>query len=816
MEILWLLTLSFVLLKVTESSNLVLRGSNQVKNATLNKTYVGVVANGVEDIYFFKLTPDVYPNATVRISVSSRNATDEAPVLFVARLTAGVLSWSVPFTSDEGKKYNHVSQTLCPALNRGSANMSAQENFFLDISTANLIGLEYIFRAYIEPEFVLEPNVDEVTHVNPAESMFFVYTFQGDQERVLVKAVSNSSICAKILIQTSKCPIVGTSRSDYNGVYASMTTKAGITVERRRIPQDKFYIVVVVKDTDVECLFQSGTINPFLPPNKEKHEVEGLYDLHNDRSKTVVLTVIELPQIDDYIMPVLGPVIFFGSFYVIAFISLVISWCFAEDGGKSFYAYLFPSKVKKDATVDDDTTDGDGEKEQLLRSPIHSRHSSYGTAEATSYQAPEVPASPVADDMDGYDWLEDIDKNKDVYRLKLNLTVADLSRKPYKKLNKKFNVYYWNILTVAVFYALPVVQLVLTYQRVVNASGDQDICYYNNFCQRPYHLLSAFNNVYSNIGYMMLGLLFIFLVMRRDRLARQRLVKNPENEEKYGIPRHYGILYAMGYALFMEGVMSACYHVCPNYSNFQFDTAFMYIIGILGCLRLYQTRHHDVFLSAHFAYAGFAAVIFTSVIGVIFRSREFWVIFLIGHFVSCFYLSCQIYYMGRVKTAFRVNWLSSRHNICTRPVYPMRFVLLIVFNIVNWTLSINGIVYIPKDFATYLLGIIICNGLLYVTFYGIMKLWNGEKIKALPFICMVASLITWGISISFFIQGLTDWQLSPAQSRQGNKDCRLLGFYDDHDLWHFLSATAMFFSFMGVLTVDDDLDTVERTNINVF
>lgn len=44
---------------------------------------------------------------------------------------------------------------------------------------------------------------------------------------------------------------------------------------------------------------------------------------------------------------------------------------------------------------------------------------SVNTAEATSYQAPEVPASPVVDDMDGYDWLEDIDKNKDVYRLKV-------------------------------------------------------------------------------------------------------------------------------------------------------------------------------------------------------------------------------------------------------------------------------------------------------------------------------------------------------------------------------------------------------------
>lgn len=26
----------------------------------------------------------------------------------------------------------------------------------------------------------------------------------------------------------------------------------------------------------------------------------------------------------------------------------------------------------------------------------------------------------------------------------------------------------------------------------------------------------------------------------------------------------------MGIALMMEGVLSACYHICPNYSNFQF------------------------------------------------------------------------------------------------------------------------------------------------------------------------------------------------------------------------------------------------------
>ena len=38
----------------------------------------------------------------------------------------------------------------------------------------------------------------------------------------------------------------------------------------------------------------------------------------------------------------------------------------------------------------------------------------------------------------------------------------------------------------------------------------------------------------------------------------------------FGIPQHYGIFYAMGFALCMEGFMSGCYHVCPTVSNFQF------------------------------------------------------------------------------------------------------------------------------------------------------------------------------------------------------------------------------------------------------
>jgi hypothetical protein len=42
----------------------------------------------------------------------------------------------------------------------------------------------------------------------------------------------------------------------------------------------------------------------------------------------------------------------------------------------------------------------------------------------------------------------------------------DLARKNSRILRKKSQMYLWNLLTVAVFYSLPVVQLVLTYQVV--------------------------------------------------------------------------------------------------------------------------------------------------------------------------------------------------------------------------------------------------------------------------------------------------------------------------------------------------------------
>lgn len=89
----------------------------------------------------------------------------------------------------------------------------------------------------------------------------------------------------------------------------------------------------------------------------------------------------------------------------------------------------------------------------------------------------------------------------------------------------------------------------------------------------------------------------------------------------------------------------------------------------------------------------------------------------------------------------------------------------------------------------------------------------------------------------------SDFQVTPAQSRNFNQPCRIMNFYDNHDIWHFLSAFSMFSSFMvsivsllqgytsilwmckiivcltspqTLLTLDDDLVHVPRSKIHVF
>uniref|UniRef100_A0ABM5FQY7 SID1 transmembrane family member 1 isoform X1 n=1 Tax=Pogona vitticeps TaxID=103695 RepID=A0ABM5FQY7_9SAUR len=787
-----------------------------------DRSYAGTVSRAAEQLYAFNYTAQPGQVEAVRVNVKSDSEDLQYPVLFVVRQQRGVLSWQVPllFRGLYQRTYNYteVSRTLCPS-EASLESRPSEQILFVDVASMAPYNANYVLQVTRVKNFQLGMDTAFKFTASPSQPQYFLYKFPPDVDSVIVRVTSETIYpCSVVSIQDTVCPVYDLDHNvEFNGIYQSMTKQAAITVQKKDFLGKQFFVVFVIKPEDYAC---GGSI-----PSSIQGRTNHTWNLQ--RMKSLEVTVVPSVKGSVYVHAILFSFLSFFSFYLGA---LVVA----------FVQYL---RIRRKTSTGGHRPD-EGSGTVAASHPIAAstpEGSSYGAIDESGSSGGQQLSSldhkpPCGSDTDSsveeesdFDTMPEIDSDKNVIRTKMFLYLSDLSRKDRRIVTKKYNIYFWNIITIAVFYALPVIQLVITYQTVVNVTGNQDICYYNFLCAHPLGVLSAFNNILSNVGHLLLGFLFLLIVLRRDILHRRSLEAKDLCTMDYGIPKHFGLFYAMGIALIMEGVLSACYHVCPNYSNFQFDTSFMYMIAGLCMLKLYQTRHPDINASAYSAYASFAVVICLAVLGVVFGKNSvwFWVLFSVIHVIASLGLSTQIYYMGRFKIdvsepdfgifqrAFMVLYTDCIQQ-CSRPMYMDRMVLLVVGNLVNWSFAIFGLVYRPKDFASYLLGIFICNLLLYLAFYVIMKLRSSERLLPIPLFCIVATAVVWAAALYFFFQNLSSWEETPAESREKNRPCILLGFFDDHDVWHFLSAAALFFSFLVLLTLDDDLDSVRRDKIPVF
>lgn len=191
--------------------------------------------------------------------------------------------------------------------------------------------------------------------------------------------------------------------------------------------------------------------------------------------------------------------------------------------------------------------------------------------------------------------------------------------------------------------------------------------------------------------------------------------------QQFGIPMHNGLMYAIGIAIMMEGVLSASYHVCPSSSNYQFgmihaveynlvsllDTSFMYMIGALGILKIYQLRHPDVNANAHISFAVMAMFIFLAMCGVVSASLNafsniifsfeyfndsvpFWAIFAFCYVLIMFCVSIEFYFKGqwRLSTdiirSTRYAIRSSRYCSCIIPAFKVVFCILMILKMFHF------------------------------------------------------------------------------------------------------------------------------------
>lgn len=788
---------------------------------------------------------------SLRLKTVSRDATLADPLTIVVRQKRDIISWQIPLvvrgSTSVVHKYSAVNRTLCPTTQvwtEYTLEGNSDDSLYVTVSTSSYQKVSFQLMVFRQEEFLVEFDQSYSAVVSPSAPIFYQLQIPEDVGVGILRLRSEDNLCMTLSIQNLTCPVHDlVSTVEYEGIYESVLRQGGISFSRDEFPLGLF-IVLIVRPDDSLC---TG-----MPVNGSNYD--------ESRKKLVEFSITRKISLDEYLQATFGAFFIFLSAYfgvvLISCIGFINRRCHNSRSTPQERRPLLvnleagPSTADEpNVTVQHVTADVHGGGDELVSN--RSRRSNYGSVEVDNVSDPSreiqdeselIVAQETrtltttyarSDDSSLDEWdidlLEDMDVEKDIFRTKSRLFVADLSRKNSRILAKKANLYQWNLLTIATFYGLPVVQLVLTYQNVTNTTGNLDICYFNFLCAQKLGLVSDFNHIFSNLGYVMLGTLFIIIAYRKDRQHRKELQLDP-GKEKLGIPQHFGMYYAMGIGLVIEGIMSGCYHVCPNHTNFQFDTAFMYTISILILLKIYQTRHPDINANAYTAFGVLAFIILISTIGVLKGSLIFWIFFTSLHIISCLVLSVNIYYMGRWKLnagIFKRMWLIGYNDIrslcgghwyALKPLYVDRMILLLVLNAANWGLSGYGVFALghSDDFASFLLAVFISNVMLYTMFYIVMKIRHKEKITLQPAIYILLSTITWIGAMFFFFNKSTTWTHTPAQSREFNQECNLFHFYDNHDIWHFLSAASLFFSFMILLTLDDDLVSVPRDKIPVF
>ncbi|MPC23958.1 SID1 transmembrane family member 1 [Portunus trituberculatus] len=128
-----------------------------------------------------------------------------------------------------------------------------------------------------------------------------------------------------------------------------------------------------------------------------------------------------------------------------------------------------------------------------------------------------------------------------------------------------------SLVIMGVFAALPTGQLLRSYLRMVLDHGQEDQCFWNSRCLTAFGFLPDFARVFTNYGYIVLGISFIIIVKKHKNLTH-RILQHFSARDSVGVTHCYGLFVSLGYGLVLQGVMSALYHTCPNSVTIKFGT----------------------------------------------------------------------------------------------------------------------------------------------------------------------------------------------------------------------------------------------------
>jgi len=359
--------------------------------------------------------------------------------------------------------------------------------------------------------------------------------------------------------------------------------------------------------------------------------------------------------------------------------------------------------------------------------------------------------------------------------------------------NKSFK-YYWKILLIiAIFYGTPAIQYISYQLETRTKMGLKQLekeCYFNYKCNSVIGNLWGFNNILSNIGYIFLGLLYLLIIYR----APERSLEIFEDKNIY---------YSLGIALLLEGVFSSIYHICPNASNFQFDTTFMFIGSGLLLICLLQKRRKYKIVGV---FKGFGFMSLCNILNVVELSENdnivaFWTV-VITIFSVMIFISVITLYHGKnniisgIYSLFK-NIISFNFKIKNKVLF---YGLLITSSFNEFIVILSA--SLRLHFSTFLLALIFMNIFIVLTSYLFYKYRKGERIGKRNILFLITTIGLMITSIYFFELPYTNKFLTPDESMALNRPCILFGYFDTHDVWHFLSAFGIFFMLLTTWYID--------------
>ena len=349
--------------------------------------------------------------------------------------------------------------------------------------------------------------------------------------------------------------------------------------------------------------------------------------------------------------------------------------------------------------------------------------------------------------------------------------------------------------------------------------GDRDKCCYNDFCYRVVNYDIPFNLMTSNLPYIVHGLILAVWVLILEREVNHRCERGRDAEAAAAIKERYSfsIAYALAWAFVFQGLFSALYHLCPSVYTFQFDSAFMFIIAGLIVLLSYNGIERNRFQNemppvnaSNFFLFFIMPLLVLNYFAALLHSNSG----LNKIMQAFFYAFLIIWWFLMVSWAF-FN-LNMYQKLCSDDSEDnFNAFLFILVSLLIPDAIFNVYLFSDPAFA-FLSACIACSVVIVLTQLakaGLSKCkWGnfcGKGILQVLFIILTVIISAAALWI-FILQPTTNKTLSPENSRDQNKECAILGFFDWHDLWHFLSSFALFMDVFVVMFISSEADQMPQ------